>query len=96
MLSKITEQITHITNDDTINSENYMEAISYINNIYQFINKIKMIVPTSNIIFYPSFKGRFTCEKYNLSASEKEQEMRYFVIQSSAFLEDKENKKVKI
>ena len=94
MLAKVIHEITKISDNTTINLENYMESISYVNNVYSFINKIKMVVPVSNIEFEPSFKGRMTCEKFNISVfDEKESEMKYFVTKSVFFLEDKETKK---
>ena len=97
MLAKVIHEITKISEDTTINLENYMESINFINNAYSFINKIKMVTPISNIHFEPSFKGRMTCEKFNLEVrDEKETEMKYFVTKSVLFLEDKETKKEQI
>lgn len=94
MLAKVIHEITKITDNNNINLENYMESINFINNAYSFINKIKMITPISNIHFEPSFKGRMTCEKFNLEVhDEKECEMKYFITKSVLFLEDKEVKK---
>lgn len=97
MLARVIHDITKITDNTTINLENYMESINFINNVYTFINKIKLIVPVSLIKFEPSFKGRMTCEKFNLTnLDEKENEMKFFVISCPLFLEDKENKKESI
>ena len=38
MLIKATEQITHISDNQSINSENYFESLSFIGNLYNFIN----------------------------------------------------------
>ena len=96
MLAKIVHQITQITDDDRINLENYMEGLNFINNIYTFVNKIKMVVPTNDIEFLPTFKGRMTCEKFNISSNNEENEMRYFRTISALFLEDKDDKKEQI
>lgn len=93
MLAKVVHELTQITDNNTINLENYMESINFINNVYLFINKIKMVTPISTIHFQPSFKGKTTCEKFNIESSEKENEMKYFVTTSTFFLEDKESKK---
>lgn len=91
MLAKIIHDITQITDSTMINLENYMEAISFIDSAYSFINKIKMVAPVSSVHFEPSFKGRMTCEKFNLEClNEKESEMKYFIVKSTLFLEDKD------
>ena len=92
MLAKVIHEITQITEDSSINLENYMESIQFIDNAYRFINKIKLVTPVGNIHFEPSFKGRMTCEKFNLCANEEENEMRYFITKSTLFLEDKNTK----
>lgn len=96
MLAKIVHEVTKISDDETINLENYMEGIGYIDKIYSFINKIKLVVPTNDIKFKPSFKGFVTCEKFNIESKQEENEMRYFITDSAKFLEDKENKKEQI
>lgn len=96
MLAKIVHQITQITDNEIINLENYMEGLNFISNIYSFVNKMKMIVPTNNIEFLPSFKGRMTCEKFNISSNIEENEMRYFKTSSALFLEDSDYKKEQI
>lgn len=96
MLAKVIHEITHITEDSRINLENYMESIEFVNNVYKLINKLKMIVPINSTHFEASFKGRMTCEKFNLSASLYENEMRYFIAKSALFLEDKDSKKEQI
>lgn len=96
MLAKIIHEITQISEDTSINLENYMESINFINNVYNFINKIKMVAPVTSMTFKPTFKGRMTCEKFNIDGSVYENEMRYFVVDSALFLEDKEQKKQQI
>lgn len=89
MLIKATRQITHISENDKINSENYFEALSYINNLFTFISRIKPIISTKLFTFVPTFKGRHTCEKFGLSlVDDAESEMRVFIIESELFLED--------
>lgn len=88
MLIKTTQQITRISDDNKINSDNMFECMNYVDNIYNFINKIKLIVPINEIEFLPSFKGRNTCAKYSIMSKEYENEMRFFVVKSGLFLVD--------
>lgn len=90
MLIKAAKQITCISENEKINSENYFEALKYINNLYTFIASIKPIISTKLFIFSPTFKGRTTCEKFGLVSDDAENEMRVFVIESELFLEDNE------
>lgn len=94
MLIKATEQITHISDNPTINSENYFESLNYIGNLYAFINKLKTIINTKNIILEPTFKGKYTCSKYNIDSNADENEMRVFVVESVEFLEDEKMTKI--
>lgn len=95
MLIKATEQITHISDNQNINSENYFESLSFIGNLYNFINKIKTIINIKNIEIKPTFKGKYTCEKYNIPSTLEENEMRLFVIKSEEFFEDEKINKLK-
>lgn len=88
MLIKAEKEITKISDNEEINSENYFESLSFIESLYLFINKLKLVVPLSDVHFEPTFKGRFTCEKYNIRSTEKENDMKYFIIDSMLFLED--------
>lgn len=90
MLIKATQEITKISDNKAVNSSNYMESLSFINNIYTFINTIKKCISISDIQFAPSFKGEHTCEKFGIAASIEENEMRRFIIKSELLLEDKE------
>lgn len=95
MLIKATEQITHISDDQNINSENYFESLSFIGNLYKFINKIKTVINIKSIEIEPTFKGKYTCEKYGIPSNLEENEMRLFVIKSEEFFEDDKVKKLK-
>lgn len=93
MLLKATRQITSISENDKVNSENYIESFNYINNLYTFISYIKPIISTKCFVFLPTFKGRVTCEKFGIhSYDEAENEMRLFIIESKLFLEDNETR----
>lgn len=96
MLVKVAEQITRISNNEEINSENYLESLNYIDTVFRFVGKLKQVIPMANVIFEPTFKGIFTCQKYNIDSLPEENEMRYFVTNSPLFLEDYEEKKDRI
>ena len=89
MLIKACNAITKISDNDEINSQNYLEAIDYISNLYNFINELGEVVNLSKIQFLPSFKGKYIVEKLGIAADEKENEMKVFKIKSPLFLEDK-------
>jgi len=94
MLIKAVQEITDISDNQEINSANYFEAINYINNLYKIINIMKMVSDCKEMVFLPTFKGKYTCEKYNIESTEKENEMKYFEIQSASFLEDRVKKDI--
>ena len=89
MLFDAANQITRISENDEINSKNYFEAIGFIDNLYTVLNKIKLVCPIKSVHFKPTFKGKYTCEQYSIQSDEKENEMKYFVVESALFLEDK-------
>jgi len=89
MLIKACNTITKISEDSEINTANYMEGVSYISSLYDFLNHLKLIVSLKKVTFLPSFKGKYTVEKLGIAATEKENQMKVFIVQSSLFLEDK-------
>lgn len=93
MLIEAAKQITRISEKNDVNSNNYLEALTYIDNLYTFINTLKMVISTKNIVFIPTFKGRLTCEKFGMSSVDVENEMKLFIIKSDLFLEDNELRK---
>jgi hypothetical protein len=95
MLIKACNIITRISDNDEINNENYMEGISYISNLYNFMNALKLVIPLKQIEFLPSFKGKYTVEKLGVSATDKENEMKVFKVKSPLFLEDEIQEKIK-
>jgi len=89
MLIKACNAITKISDEAEVNTENYMEGITYISSLYDFLNSLKLIIPLKKITFLPSFKGKYTVEKLGIAATEKENQMKVFKVESSLFLEDK-------
>lgn len=94
MMIKAQNAITHISDNEKINAENYMESLDYISNLYKFINLIKGAVSLTTIIFLPSFKGKYIVEKLGIPSTAKENEMKVFKVCSRLFLEDNTRKKV--
>lgn len=91
MLIKSAEQITHISDIPEINSQNYFELISMIDNLYNIINILKPVIPIHDAVFQPTFKGKYTCEKFNINSTSKENELKVFAIKTTVFLEDEDN-----
>jgi hypothetical protein len=89
MIIDAIKSITTITEDEQANAQNYMEGLDYINNLYSFLNKLKLVIPLEKAKFLPSFKGKYIVEKLGLSSVDKENEMKIFKVQSSLFFEDK-------
>ena len=89
MLIKAVQQITHISDNPDINSQNYLESMRYINNLYTFVSKFKLVVDNMDSVeFIPSFKGKYTSEKLNIQTTERESELKYIVLKSELFLGD--------
>jgi len=88
MLIKACNIITHISDDEAANKENYMEGLNYIENLYNFLNHLKLAVSLDLVEFLPSFKGKYIVEKLGVASSDKENEMKIFILKSPLFLED--------
>lgn len=94
MLIRAAKEITNISDDPNIYSQNYMESLDYIDNLFLVLNKVKLVLPVSDIKFLPTFKGRKTSERNNITSSEVENTMKYFRIISPHFIEDLTKKKL--
>jgi len=95
MLIKACANITKISDNEVLNTQNYMEGIEYITNLYEFLNVLKRVVPVNKVLFLPSFKGKFIVEKMGIAATSKENEMKVFKIKSTLFLEDEISKNLR-
>jgi hypothetical protein len=95
MIIDAIKQITVIGSGDEENTQNYMEGLNYMDNLYTFLNRLKLAVPVEKVTFLPSFKGRYIVEKLGIASDDKENEMKVFIVQSSLFLEDKTVLKVR-
>jgi hypothetical protein len=95
MIIDAIKQITVIGPSEEDNTQNYMEGLNYMDNLYTFLNKLKLAVPVDKITFLPSFKGRYIVERLGIASDDKENEMKVFIVQSSLFLEDKTVQRVR-
>lgn len=89
MIIDAIKQITVIGHNEDDNAQNYMEGLNYMDNLYTFLNRLKLAVPVESVTFLPSFKGRYIVERLGIASDDKENEMKVFIVQSSLFLEDK-------
>jgi hypothetical protein len=92
MLIDICNDITRLTDNEDVNTQNYLESLSYINNLYDVLNELKLVVSMNNLVFLPTFKGYYICEQLGIDCTDKESEMKFFKIKSSLFLEDEQIK----
>ena len=95
MLIKAQKEITKISDNEKVNSQNYIDSLEYVSILYIFVNKIKNVVSTNDITFLPSFYGRNASEMLHEDHYGKESEMKYLRLSSPLFLVDKTAKKVK-
>jgi len=81
--------ITRISDNEEINSQNYLESIDYISNLYSFLKELGEVIPLSKMQFLPSFKGKYIVQKLGIPATDKENEMKVFKVRSTLFLGDR-------
>ena len=90
MISKALKDICMISNDDDINTKNYIDAINYIDNLYHTVYILKQSISIKKITFLPSFKGKYICEKLGILCDPEENELKVLKISSDAFRVDNE------
>lgn len=91
MINLILKNITCISEDDNLNTENYLASLQYLDNIYKLIIIFQKFISLKDITFLPSFKDKNLIEKLGIICSEAENELRYFEIKSNLFLGQNEN-----
>jgi hypothetical protein len=89
MIIDAMKDLTVISEREDDNIQNYMEGLNYIENLYTFMNSLKLVLPVESVTFLPSFKGKYISEKLGIASVDKENEMKIFRVQSSLFFEDK-------
>jgi len=90
MLSESLKSITHISEEKEINSYNYFEALSYLDDIYLFLKRLSTVFNSEDfkLSFLPSFIGSQTSEKFGIPCTSKENEMKIYKLTSPLFSED--------
>lgn len=90
MIIKICNDVVNITEDEIVNTKNYVESLPYMKNLHIFISVLKDSIPLNKIKFEPTFKGPKTITSLGLAdVHDKEKQMLLFRISSDLFLEDK-------
>lgn len=90
ILIKACKDISKITDNEELNSQNFLEATDYITNLNTFLKELMGVVPVNRIKFLPSFKGKYIVQKLGILATDKENEMKVFRVKSTLFLEDEQ------
>lgn len=73
MVNDTLELLTEISDDKSINMENYLESLFYCDNVTridELLEGFKKFAPKVKLL--PSFRGKETCEKHNLPYTEEE------------------------
>lgn len=87
-LSNIFKEITHISEEEQYNHQNYMSALPYIDKLYKFINILKVIVPMDEVKFLPSYKDINISQQLGLDPSIEESSFHVLILQSPLFFGD--------
>ena len=88
MIIDAAKSITRISDNEEYNAQNYLESLDYMDNLYIFINHLQLVVPLDEVIFLPSFKGKYIVEKLGIASADKENRMKVFKVHCPLFLED--------
>lgn len=90
MLRKALKEICKISSDETINTENYLNSINFIDHLYHTVSILKQDISVKKISFYPSFKSRMICERLGLPSEPEENELKLIKVASDLFRVDKD------
>ncbi len=94
MIKKALKEITNISDDEEINTENYLDALNYLDNIYKVVSVIEEYFSIDDLHFLPSYKGKYIVEKIGMLSSTEENELRVFRVQSPLFLDEEKLQKL--
>ena len=87
MIGNILKEITSISaSDESLNTENYLDSLTYLDNLYKLIIILQKFLKLNDVEFLPSFKSRNISERLGLPSTAEENEMRYFKVKSDLFL----------
>lgn len=88
MIIKALREVCNISDNETINAENYLDGINYIDNLYKVTSILNNFVTIRSITFLPSFKGRYVCSRLGMITEPEEEEMRIIKVKSDLFFGD--------
>ena len=94
MIKKALKEITNISDDEEINTENYLDALNYLDNIYKVVSVIEEHFSIDELVFLPSYKGKYIVDRIGMLSTTEENELRVFKIKSSLFLDQKKLKEL--
>lgn len=94
MIKKALTEISTISDIDSDNLENYLDALNYLDNVYKLLNILKSFMPLKdNIKFHPSFISKTIAERLGMLTTDEQNEMKYFIAESDIFSSDEETTK---
>jgi hypothetical protein len=97
MIKELLKQITIISDDENDNTENYLEALNYLDNVYNLLEILQNDISMEDVSFLPSFKSMYIAERLGIGSYAEENVLKYFKIKSSLFISDTElSKKIKM
>ncbi len=88
MIKKALREITNISDDEEVNTENYLDALNYLDNVYKVVSVIDEYFSIDDLHFLPSYKGKYIVERIGMLSTTEENELRVFRLQSPLFLDE--------
>lgn len=88
MIRKALKDICNISTDPEINTENYLDSLNFIDNLYKIIIILQEYCSVKQLHFLPSFKAMSITEKLGIPSEFKENELKIIKVKSNLFLED--------
>lgn len=87
MIKDILKDITTLSEDnEELNTENYIDSLNYLDNIYKILLSLQKFVSIQDLVFLPSFKSSSIAERLSIPTTAEENEMKYFIVKSDLFL----------
>ena len=81
--------IINISDKESVVQRNFLEALDYAANLDRFISIFSKIgISEKDVVYLPSFYGKYISEEICRASPGYENEMRVFILKSERFLED--------
>ena len=81
--------IIRVSDREEIIQRNFLEALDYVDNLSKFLNRFSKIgISDKDVVYLPSFYGKYVSEELCRASTTYENEMRLFILKSERFLED--------